>query len=121
MTTFDTRGYVEPGSVCFQVKATERLPIHGMNLPYDLDIRDYNLWIREKMPVILVLFDAAMRRAYWIGVQQYFRSNTARRPTTGAKTIRIGLDRSQVVNDTAIAAMRELKQKAIQRARGDAT
>jgi len=76
---------------------------------YDLDIRDYNLWIREKSPVILILFDAVRRRAFWLAVQWYFRDNIARRPRKGARTVRVGVPKRQVVNRRAIAKMRALK------------
>src|ERR1043165_7870164 len=54
--TFDERGYAEPGAIYFQLKAMETLQEHGRDYVYDLDIRDYHLWLREKSPVILVLF-----------------------------------------------------------------
>src|SRR5205085_10654458 len=56
MSTFDEQGYVEPGSVYFQFKAMQRLGASGADYVYDLDVRDHNLWTREKMPVILILF-----------------------------------------------------------------
>src|SRR5438552_17494824 len=55
MWTFDEQGYVEPGAIYFQFKARETLNERATGYVYDLDIRDYNLWIREEMPVILVL------------------------------------------------------------------
>src|SRR5713101_3459650 len=56
MSTFDEQGYVEPGSIYFQFKAKESLDESETHFVYDVDIRDYNLWIREKMPVIFILF-----------------------------------------------------------------
>ena len=53
MCTFDEQGYAEPGAVYFQLKAKEHLQESGTNYVFDLDIRDYHLWVREKMPVIL--------------------------------------------------------------------
>src|SRR5271168_613089 len=50
--TFDERGYPEPGLIYFQFKAMETLGESGNDYVYDLDIRDYNLWILEEMPVI---------------------------------------------------------------------
>src|SRR5438876_7922902 len=84
MSTFDEQGFVEPGSVYFQFKAMETLDESGTDYVYDLDIRDYNLWVREKMPVIFILFDAARRRGYWLAVQQYFNAGVARKPNEGA-------------------------------------
>jgi hypothetical protein len=113
MSTFDERGYVEPGSVYFQLKAKEALDEAGAHYAYDLDIRDYNLWTREKMPVIFILYDASCRRAYWLAIQEYFRADVTRRPRKGARSVRIRLPRRQVVNGRAIAKMRELKWAAL--------
>lgn len=119
MSTFDEQGYVEPGPVYFQFKAMETLDASGTDYVYDLDIRDYNLWLREKSPVILSLFDASRRRAYWLAVQQFFMVHAARRPKKGAKTIRIRVPKRQAVNGRAIAKMRELKWTAIHQERGE--
>ncbi len=119
MSTFDDQGYVEPGSVYFQLKATDTLDARGTNYEYDVDVRDYNLWIREKMPVVFVLFDAARRRAYWLAVQQYFRDNLSYSPKKGAKSVRLRVSRRQVVNRRAIAKMRQLKWTAFQQEQED--
>jgi hypothetical protein len=117
MSTFDEQGYVEPGSVYFQFKAMETLAASGADYLYDLDIRDYNLWVKEKLPVILILFDASRRSTCWLAIQQYFKGDLGRRPKKGAKTVRIRVPKRQVVNRRAIAKMRELKGAAIQHER----
>jgi hypothetical protein len=76
---------------------------------FDLDIRDYNLWIREEMPVILVLFDATRKRAFWLAMQRYFQNNAARKPKKGARSVRIRVPKRQAVNRRAIAKIRDLK------------
>jgi len=63
----------------------------------------------EKTPVILVLYGARRRRAYWLAVQRYFREEAARQPKKGAKTVRVRIPRRQVMNRRAIARIRELK------------
>jgi hypothetical protein len=68
----------------------------------------------EQFPVILILFDAAARRAYWVHVQDYFRER-ARRPRGGAKTVRILLDRRRAVNQKAIQQIRSLKVRVATR------
>src|ERR1700747_1263450 len=45
---FRAQGYAEAGAIYFQLKAMETLPEQGSDYVYDLDIRDYNLWVREK-------------------------------------------------------------------------
>jgi Domain of unknown function (DUF4365) len=119
LVTYDEQGYVEPGLVCLQLKAAESLPVVGSDYYFDLDIRDYHLWMQERTPVILILFDAGQRRAYWHSVQDYFRHNVARQPKKGAKTVRMHVPRSQVVNRRAIAKMRSLKAAIVRPAMGE--
>jgi len=119
VSTFDEQGYVEPGSIYCQFKARETLEASGTDYLYDLDIRDYNLWIKEKMPVVLILFDASRRRAYWLAVQQYFKEDVARQPKKGAKTVRVRVPMRQAVNSRAVAKMRELKWQAIRQEKGE--
>lgn len=117
MLTHDADGYAEPGLVYFQLKAAETLDVSASDYVYDVDVRDYNLWVREESPVILVLFDATRRRAFWLPVQKYFRDDTARRPKRGARSVRVRLPRRQVVNRRAIAALRDLKGQVLNRER----
>jgi len=116
--TFDEQGYVEPGAVYLQLKASEKLEISESDRLFDLDIRDYNLWMAESMPVILVLFDASRRRAFWIHVQHYFAENPSLRPKKAVKTVRIRIPIRQALNHRAIARMRATKQTVLDRERG---
>jgi hypothetical protein len=111
--TFDERGYVEPGLVFLQLKATESLSLVGANYVFDVDVRDCNLWRLEEMPVILVLFDASHRRAYWLAIQAYFREDSARLPKKGAKTVRVQVPQKQRVTRRAVEKIRELKNEVV--------
>src|SRR5262245_22102092 len=73
--TYDEQGYIEPGLVYLQLKAAESLRPTSAAHNFDMDIRDYHLWMLEKMPVVLVMYDASRRRASWLAVQQYFRED----------------------------------------------
>jgi hypothetical protein len=117
--TYDEQGYLEPGSVYIQLKAAETLQAVGSDYVFDLDIRDYNLWMLEEMPVILILFDASHRRAYWLWVQHYFSEAVARQPRKGAKTVRVRVPARQPVNRRAVASWRALKAKPRQRTGGE--
>ena len=118
LTTFDEEGYPEPGFVCLQLKAAETLVKVGSDYIFDLDIRDYNLWQYEPMPVILVLFDASRRRAYWLHIQRYFAEDPSRKPKRGAKTVRVRVLAGQSVGRKAVAAMRAAKQEVLDRLKG---
>src|SRR6266404_7953152 len=49
LRTFDEAGYAEPGLVYIQLKAAESLQAVGSEYVFDVDIRDYHLWIDEEM------------------------------------------------------------------------
>ena len=70
------------------------------------------------VPVMLVLFDASRRRAYWLYVQNYFRRDLARQPKKGEKNVRVLVHKSQAVNRRAVAAMRTIKQEKLTRLKG---
>jgi hypothetical protein len=110
--TYDEQGYAEPGVAFLQLKASESLRRSGSHYVFDLDIRDYNLWMIGDTPVFLVLFDATRRRAYWLHVQPYFGKDATRQPKKGAKTVRVRVPRRQAFNRRAVARIRELLQKA---------
>ncbi len=116
--TYDERGYLEPGSVYVQVKASENLEAVGDDFGFDLDVRDYNLWMLEETPVILILFAASRRRAYWLWVQNYFSTEAIRLPKKGAKSIRVRVPKRQSVTRTAVVKWRDLKQQEFRQARG---
>jgi hypothetical protein len=116
--TYDEQGYLEPGSVYIQLKAAETLHAVGSDFVFDPDIRDYNLWRLEEMPVILILFDASRRRACWLWVQSYFSENVARQPKKGARTLRVRVPGRQPVNRSAVANWRDLKRRARYRPTG---
>jgi Domain of unknown function (DUF4365) len=90
----------------------------GTDYVFDLDVRDYNLWTRERMPVVLILFDASRRRAYWLCIQSYFGEDETRRPRKGAKTVRVRVPAQHIVNRRAVRLMRDLKLTARKRMKG---
>ena len=111
VSTYEATGYLEPGATYLQLKAAEHLQKIGSDYVFDVDIRDYNLWTLEQTPVILILFDASRRRAYWVHIQEFFRDN-ARQPKRDAKTLRVHVPERQVVNRRAVAKWRRLKWAA---------
>jgi hypothetical protein len=109
--TFDEHGYIEPGMVMLQVKASESLQLVDSEYAWDLDVRDYNLWMSDPLPVIVVLYDANRRRGYWSHVQRYFHENVDRRPKDGARSVRLRISSRQKMNRKAIAKIREIKSR----------
>jgi hypothetical protein len=109
MVTYDHDGYLEPGAIRLQIKASENLrPVHG-GFVYDLDVRDINLWLADRSIVLLVLFDALRKRAYWLDVQEYFRVDPARKPIRGSKRMRVRVPIRQRWTRKAVALQRQKK------------
>lgn len=108
--TYDDQGYAEEGSVYIQLKASEKLIESGDGFVFDIDFRDYARWTVEPMPVVVMLFDASRRRAYWIYVQRYFAASPSRKPRQGVKTVRIRVPVRQIVNRATIRKLRSYKQ-----------
>jgi hypothetical protein len=117
--TFDQDGYAEPGLQLLQDKASERVVKQGAEFVFDMDVRDYNLWMLEQDAVILILFDASRKQARWLDVQQYFRANPNRRPKNRAKSVRVRFSAEQMLSLRAIAEIRRLKLQPQLRILGD--
>ena len=87
VSTYDQNGFVEPGEILVQLKATDSpsLSADGSFYSYSISIRDYTAWTAEPMPLLLILYDAQGERAYWQYLQAYFESEPSRRPKEGAR------------------------------------
>jgi hypothetical protein len=66
--TYDRNGEVERGVVFIQVKATDDLRVLATRQAAAVRIELANLrsWLREQLPVILVVYDAHSDAAYWL-------------------------------------------------------
>ena len=72
--TYGISGELEPEFLFLQVKATDS-PDYSQDeqvLRFVLETRDLRTWLRELMPVILVVYDASTDRAYWLYIQRAF-------------------------------------------------
>ena len=120
VNTFDREGLIEPGSILIQLKASETLETHadGVSYIFDLDLRDYNLWVMEPNPVFLILYEAKSRRAYWLYFQQYIKGSAAPRPKAGAKTVRIKIPMANRVRTDFFRHARRLKEQVLKKLLG---
>lgn len=114
--TYDRYGEIENGMLSIQLKATDRIR-HGKRqkaMRHSVSRTDLNLWLKEPMPVILVLYDAEGDLAYWQYVQAYFedRSSHAGRAAT-SKSATIHLPRANVLDMDAIQKFVQFKNDVL--------
>lgn len=117
MRTFDykndaarLRGASESGHVYFQLKATLNLRLirKGATIAHSIERRHLTLWQEELMPVILVVYDAAEERAYWLSVQGDLGEVVA---LDGQRVITAHLSRQSVLDEAAIETIRQIKSR----------
>ena len=121
MQTFDyggdaarKRGTYEGGVVYFQFKATHKISVleDGTTIAISVARRHVELWRTESMPVILILYDKASERAYWMYVQQHLRVTGQTWPA-GQKEVTLRMSMRNVVDENAIEQFRQFKAKVL--------
>ncbi len=78
MLHFAENGSLENGEVRFQLKATDNLKLTHKKQYASVVVDEGNLhhWANDVAhPFILVIYDAARNRAYWLDVQAYVHTN----------------------------------------------
>lgn len=120
MFTFNVQGEPEPGSVYFQVKATDQLPLlkDGTTISWAVSRKDLKLWLREAYPVVLVVYDGKKDKAWWLSVQDYF----AERPTSelfaSSEWLNVHIPGRNRVSRQAIQGLARVKRLTHQRLHG---
>jgi hypothetical protein len=111
MTTYNERGEVEPGRVVFQVKATDRLRVlnDGKTVSFPVERQHLKQWLRENDPVILVVYDGARDRAFWLYVQAYFHGTTTVELFTAPQQATVRIPLTNRLNRRAIQKFREFR------------
>ena len=101
--TFDGQGYLESGVLWMQLKATDHLKktSDGNAVLIRVERRDVLAWIAEVYPVILVVYDGARDRAYWLWVQGYFADKQVFGKLRG-KTITLSVPIANVLTERAM-------------------
>jgi hypothetical protein len=118
MSTYDygqarsfAAGEIENGQVYLQVKATDRVTVSADGERISTVVRTGHLksWIEEPMPVILVLYDVAAEKAYWLYLQQHLRQSNKPIRLAERKQVTLHLPTVNVLNERAIADFRSFK------------
>ena len=108
--TFDENGFYETGYALFQLKSTDKSKfIEQQNaFAFDLSKRDLELWLYEKVPVLVILYNATNDTAYFIELQEYFKKHKLELQNIG-KFVRIYIPSESIFNIDAVQFVRQLK------------
>jgi hypothetical protein len=117
ITTFTKRGELESGLIWVQVKATEhpQQPRGKAVLAVRIERKDLLSWIGEEYPVILVIYDVAADKGYWLHVQAEFSGGKVFALRRRGSRITVHVPLAQVVNEDAIRQFRQLKTAEVGR------
>jgi hypothetical protein len=110
--SFDSHGHPEIDQIYFQVKATARI---ANNDAPTLRIERSHLvhWLAERLPVILVLYDASNDVGYWVHIQHHFHRQPGFNLFTTGRTVTVRLDRESVFNQDAVKSIVATKNKVL--------
>jgi hypothetical protein len=74
----------------------------GQTVAFVVQRADLDYWLGERLPVMLIVYDASTDTAYWLHVQEYFREQGGFDLTMVGETITVYLNLSDVVNTDAM-------------------
>jgi hypothetical protein len=113
--TYGQHGFVEPGYLLVQVKATERLRrvAGGRQISVRLETAHLAAWIEESAPVILIIHDVKSNTAYWLYVQQDVGHARLAPKWWRAKYATVRIPVSRVFNHNAVQELSALKRAVV--------
>jgi Domain of unknown function (DUF4365) len=108
--TFDEAGYYETGYALFQLKSTDKSKFVQQHnaFAFDLSKRDLELWLYERVPVLIILYDSSTDKSYFIELQSYFRQHKKTLEDVN-KFVRIYIPLENIFNVEAVQFVRQLK------------
>jgi hypothetical protein len=119
MFTYDNHGEIENGQVYLQLKATDNISIVDNTITFSVSIKDLNLWIKEPMPVFIILYDVSQKVAFWLYVQAYYEKHQDEM-NFKQKTITLRFAASDILNENTIRKFRDYKINILKQFNGKA-
>ena len=120
LNTYKRTGEAEEGFIHVQFKASEHIKYNISGTFASLPIEQAHLsgWLCEPYPVILVLYDVNIEKAYWVYVQRYFEliHGFSLDETQQTYTVRFPLNQS--VDEAAMRMFATFKHLVLQKIYG---
>lgn len=118
--TYDADGFVEPGNIYIQLKATDipAISADGTFYSFSISAKDYTAWMDEPMPVILILYDAKGNNAFWQYVQGYFEGHPSKQPKGSVDSVTVRIPTRNLFDETTVDYCRTKKQAVLSQLKG---
>jgi hypothetical protein len=118
MNTFNLRGEIENGDVRLQIKATDSIKVvaNRAAIAVRLEWRHVVYWLNERLPVILVVYDAKSDRAWWLHLNDALREQG--RPGRSGASLTVYVPQANILNAKAVRQFRKLREVALVRTGG---
>ncbi|WP_254507182.1 DUF4365 domain-containing protein [Anatilimnocola floriformis] len=119
MFHFAKDGAIESGEVRFQLKATDALNLiqQGSVISMTIKTGDLHYWQLEIYPFILVVYDAAADRAFWLHIQEYVGLHPDCLDPD-QDSVQVHIPTSNQLTIESIAAFREMSLRIVQELTG---
>ncbi|HID99878.1 MAG TPA: DUF4365 domain-containing protein [Thiotrichaceae bacterium] len=117
--TYNDNGEVENSAVYIQLKATDNIESYQLKsgvVSFPIEKKDLELWLKQILPVILVLFDAQKEKAYWLYLQLYFEQKGI--SLDSIQTDRFSVQLNNIVDSDAIRKWRDYKNTVLSQING---
>jgi uncharacterized protein DUF4365 len=119
LVTFNRAGEIQEGKVLLQLKASNRLRVRPgqSTLAFRIDRRDLALWLRQLLPVVLIVYDGRKDVAYWLYVQSYFRRLPGFNLFAAGQTVTVHVPTGNVVTPVAVRRFGRFRDQVIRQTR----
>ncbi len=118
--TYNNEGEIENGFISLQLKATDN-PDYTKDKQYvnfPVKKSDLKHWLKEIYPVILIMYDAGLKNAYWVYLQDYFEKLPDFNLDQIGKTITVKIKKNNRINKKAIQKFAFFKNRINARLEG---
>jgi hypothetical protein len=106
--TFDDQNCVEPGVYWLQFKAKDQPQYNAdQTISLKLEVSDLITWKGDPNFVYVILYDATLKRAYWINIQAHLKDEAIDPKTLAQSSVTV---RIKVCNVFDVAAAREFQR-----------
>ncbi len=116
VNTFDENGYAEGGDIRLQLKASDNLHYSkdGTYVSFSIQAKHYHYWMKQPMPVFLLVYDARKIQAYWLYVQAYFKLHKVEKPKRNSGSVTVHVPVQNMLNDQTVDYMRQKKAEVLE-------